>query len=234
MEESLCAYHDCGRAVYCRKVCRSHYGQLRAGKPLTPVRWRWGAKVGAVCDFKECDKDVQSSGLCRGHYAQQQRGASLRPLRDVSLAGINDGPCSFDECPSRSVARGLCGSHYEMHRTGEELRPLRYYGTGLTPRAYALRANYNISVADYDAMLTAQGGVCAVCGNRCSSGKALAVDHDHACCPESGKSCGKCVRGLLCAKCNTGIGHLRDSADALRAAADYLDNYVTRATLVAA
>lgn len=37
------------------------------------------------------------------------------------------------------------------------------------------------------------------------------VDHDHACCPEKGKSCGECVRGLLCNTHNVLLGHLKDN-----------------------
>lgn len=48
---------------------------------------------------------------------------------------------------------------------------------------------------------------CASCGadigGRYASGKVRAyVDHDHACCAGS-RSCGKCVRGIVCVSCNT-------------------------------
>ena len=72
------------------------------------------------------------------------------------------------------------------------------------------REVYRISVADYDAMLQRQNGVCAICKR---SGQALCVDHCHA--------CGK-VRGLLCGKCNSVLGFCDDSPAHLLAAAAYL------------
>jgi hypothetical protein len=52
------------------------------------------------------------------------------------------------------------------------------------------------------------------------------VDHDHACCPAPPpkfplKSCGKCIRGLLCFRCNTALGYFEQYRDV---ATLYLDS----------
>jgi len=64
-----------------------------------------------------------------------------------------------------------------------------------------LLRNYGLSIAQYNAMLLAQGGRCAICGTDKpkGNGKRLQVDHNH----ETGK-----VRALLCLKCNTSLGWL--------------------------
>jgi len=74
-------------------------------------------------------------------------------------------------------------------------------------------------------MLVAQGGGCAICGTVVPGGKGqFHIDHDHACCPKA-RSCGKCIRGLLCGNCNVGIGMLGDNADRLGKAFSYLADY---------
>ncbi len=74
-------------------------------------------------------------------------------------------------------------------------------------------AAYGLTTDEHAQMLKSQGGVCALCKSTCRTGKALAVDHDHA----TGK-----VRGLLCSSCNLGIGKLKDSPDIIAAALMYL------------
>jgi hypothetical protein len=93
-------------------------------------------------------------------------------------------------------------------------------------RIIALRNFYNLTEQDYLDLLASQGGVCAICGGDDPGTKkgGWAVDHDHSCCPGK-KSCGACVRGLLCRPCNSGLGHLRDSPLLLHNAIAYLDRF---------
>lgn len=91
---------------------------------------------------------------------------------------------------------------------------------------YHLRARFNITVVQYLEILERQGGGCAICGKVEYGDKRLHrfhIDHDHNCCPEVGRSCGKCVRGLLCRGCNTALGNFGDNANRLLKAVDYLN-----------
>lgn len=54
-----------------------------------------------------------------------------------------------------------------------------------------------------------QGNVCEICG----SAEGLCVDHDHA---------SKAIRGVLCRKCNTGLGMFADDPDLMARAAEYV------------
>lgn len=75
---------------------------------------------------------------------------------------------------------------------------------------------YKITRADYDRILTEQGGVCAICkqpGKSSNRSERMAVDHDHA----TGE-----VRGLLCGTCNTLLGKLEQKPGWLISALTYL------------
>lgn len=77
---------------------------------------------------------------------------------------------------------------------------------------------YGLSLDDYDSMLKAQAGRCAICRREEIGGRGilrkLAVDHCHL----TG-----CVRGLLCNRCNAALGMVRDDASVLRAMILYLE-----------
>jgi hypothetical protein len=78
-------------------------------------------------------------------------------------------------------------------------------------RRVQLIHRHGISREDYETLLARQGGVCAIC--RKPSKKTLCVDHCHV----TG-----IIRGLLCRKCNLGLGCLCDDQRALVAALAYL------------
>lgn len=87
-------------------------------------------------------------------------------------------------------------------------------------RSGRLKAEYNLTIEEYQAMLEMQGNGCAICGVRetgvSEKGKrqrSLSVDHDH----KTGK-----VRGILCHRCNFAIGQLQDNPELLLKAAEYL------------
>lgn len=78
-------------------------------------------------------------------------------------------------------------------------------------RAYELKHYYGIMQAEYDSMLKAQNGVCAICKTKPEN--TLAVDHCHD---------SKSVRGLLCRRCNSAIGLFDEDLGKLSAAMDYI------------
>lgn len=78
---------------------------------------------------------------------------------------------------------------------------------------YNLKKRYGITVDQYIDMLMSQGGVCKICKRECKTYANLAVDHCHTT---------KKVRGLLCNKCNRGIGLLEDNETLLKNAIKYL------------
>lgn len=87
-------------------------------------------------------------------------------------------------------------------------------------KTQTLMYRYRITLDRYRELLADQNGLCAVCG--VSQGEEyFCVDHDHSCCPGT-RSCGKCIRGLLCRPCNMGLGYLKDSPEILEEAARYL------------
>ena len=76
----------------------------------------------------------------------------------------------------------------------------------LLSRRNALKSKYGLTLEQYDEMLDAQGGACAIC-KAPPVNTPLHVDHDHSCCP--GRiTCGKCLRSLLCTYCNNFLGKL--------------------------
>jgi hypothetical protein len=91
-----------------------------------------------------------------------------------------------------------------------------------------LKHMYGVSLADFNARLEHQDGICAVEG--CER-PATHVDHDHSCCAGYKGGCGQCFRGILCPACNTALSRVGDSIERLEALIIYLREYQHRRKL---
>lgn len=90
-------------------------------------------------------------------------------------------------------------------------------------RTYWRYSQYRVTEEQFDRMLEMQGGKCAICETTEPGGRhnSWQIDHDHNCCPST-KSCGECVRGLLCSNCNRALGFFRESPENVRRAYGYM------------
>lgn len=122
-------------------------------------------------------------------------------VRGGSLTSGNTKSCgcySADNARERLTVHGNSGKdNYHYHR---EMHLLR---------------KYNLPYDEYFAMIEAQDNQCAICdyefGQKVGD---IKVDHCHA----TGR-----VRGLLCDKCNRGLGYFDDDQDRLVNASKYLE-----------
>lgn len=96
----------------------------------------------------------------------------------------------------------------------------RYGKATLDPKEYNRQRQifykYGLTIEQYNAMLSQP---CGACGDN-----ATAIDHNHECCPTV-KTCGKCIRGVLCHKCNLLEGKLSANKDRVVAIMNYLSRY---------
>lgn len=207
MAEVSCAVSICERRATRRGWCGAHYmrwkatGDVRAEIPLAAR----GVKVAAEdrkCSVVGCGRNVMSSGLCGTHHRRRTKYGDVMPGQPVrTYEGI--GPCKVEGCTRWQTALGWCQRHYRPY------------------------ANYRLTPEQFASLLESQGGRCAICETGTPGGPHgwWQVDHDHACCPGQ-RCCGKCVRGLLCGRCNSLLGYARDDPKRLRAAIQYLGQLV--------
>lgn len=127
-----------------------------------------------------------------------------------------------EACNARSKA------WYEANKEAQSARDKARWAADLEQNRAAQRARYHsheqvakrlldtygLTPEDYDNMLEAQGGGCAICGRSPEEeSRRLCVDHDH----ETGEN-----RGILCNSCNVMLGGARDDPQALARGIDYL------------
>lgn len=133
---------------------------------------------------------------------------------EIKVAGgyLKSGHTKSCGCYSKDVARTRLYKHGRSDRTKSG-----YYDYH---REMHLKRKYNLSVEEYNAMIEAQNNQCAICNYEFGQRKGdIHVDHCHT----SGQ-----VRGLLCDKCNRGLGYFNDNTEALINASNYIKYFLGR------
>ena len=169
------------------------------------------------------------------HRAGLRDGITQTELKGDGV--VNQKGCSTEGCESKYFAREMCKYHYHKqymlapeHRAKrkqyaelnkEYIQEWQRKNRVLKGKQYHLQDSYRLPAEDFHRMLAQQEGRCASCREpevnvdpRTSKVFSLAVDHDHA----TGK-----IRGLLCTRCNTALGLLKDSSEKIVALLNYLE-----------
>lgn len=228
MDKRTCdAPEGCSRTdVVAHGLCRKHYGRKRR-QGTTEVQMRTRAK----CVI--CGEPARARGLCGLHYQRWRTTGDpltepLKPsktraeqlAREEAETGMRkcitckelkplDDFAEYSygrngRCPSCKPCRKALGKATYESRKQRDPEGLRRKS-----RNVHLRAQYGMTVNQFDAMTAQQRGRCAACGKQTK----LVLDHDH----ETGD-----IRGLICNPCNLALGFAEDSIKRLRELTVYL------------
>jgi hypothetical protein len=185
----------------------------RAGK-LAPPDDADGCRTCTRCKLKKPFSEYRARSDSAGGLSRTCRACDAetgRSLRE-SAERRHD--------PANVVPEKKC-SKCKLLKPASEFRPKKTATGGLRSRCRSCEIDdtremkYGIDRREFDALMKAQGGRCAICKRPFSGvgAKQTHVDHDHV----TGR-----VRGLLCYTCNVGIGYFNDSVAMLEHAIAYL------------
>jgi hypothetical protein len=190
-----------GRRSECAECARER--ARRAYKP------RYTGPLALACEFCGTEFEyVKSCGRRRMYCSEQCRYAAGEAAKK-QRAGEEIRACTCGSTDVARVGKPVCPACRKDRRDPERAQAKE--------RRRTLRA-YGITESDWDEMLVRQGGKCAVCRTTKPGGRGESwhIDHDHV----TGQ-----VRGLLCQRCNLGIGMLGDDPDLMRAALRYVERH---------
>jgi len=192
---------------------------------------RWVAKLGFhVRSYKESRELEAAQNLAKVIGRTEKRCKECRKVYPIEAFYLNsnftDGRLNICKwCMSTKSKENYLENCEEIKQDRRNFRKQH----PRKQREYDLKKKFKIGFSELEVMLEAQGGVCAGCGTTESGQKSgeWHVDHDHACCPHrrDGRTCGNCIRGILCRACNLTLGNAKDDPERLRRLATYLDNY---------
>lgn len=205
-KKQTCIYCEETKIV-ARGMCSRHYN-----------KWRYQNIRTRVCIVPECNTWQNSStGYCGFHYT------SLRILGDPLARGMAGDFCRYGhqgQYVQRKSGRvcGECLRIRDRERSKTEKRQRQ-------SKNYRLTTMFKMTLEEFESKIQVQDGKCAICEDILVGGRnGASVDHDHACCPGK-KSCGRCLRDILCGCCNKTLGLARDDIGRLLACVSYLKRW---------
>jgi hypothetical protein len=146
----------------------------------------------APCSIKKGLEKLSNEELMRPYRTKEKQKRKTQEWRENNQE-------KYQKQYKNEIHRSKCREYYKNNKE--------------TLKNKYLERVYDISIEDYNLLLESQNNKCKICKRKCSSGKSLAVDHNH----DSGE-----VRGLLCKNCNIGLGMFFDNLDFLENAVLYL------------
>lgn len=163
------------------------------------------------CSISDCTRPVNSRTLCKYHYGLHWKQGTLD---SVTPKQTRHSLSSIDKILQTGNCT-ICGDGVSLvlHKPKNQWRCRQH--ESIRKRNYRAKAygfTREAANAAYDSLWILQEGKCAICKNT-EAGRQLALDHCHQT---------NTIRGLLCTKCNTGLGLLGDSIDGIQSALDYL------------
>lgn len=138
----------------------------------------------------------------------------VKPFSDYHKSSSSVTGCQSRCIPCHTAGRLAWWRNNKQHT--KDYRRKNLHRRKEKDRWWNILKKYGITKDEYVAMLAAQGGKCLICGSLPTSQRHFSVDHCH----ETGR-----IRGILCAKCNTGIGLLGDDVERLKKSVAYLEKH---------
>lgn len=208
----------CGKPSEAQDLCSMHYSRfLRHGHCEQTRPKGWGQR--SDHPLKDRWVNVKQQG-CPQRWREDfwgfaadigdppHEGAQLR-RRDKSQPHSPDN--TYWHVPRVRLRDG-----YQANEARKLQLRLSRKANPLAHKEYDLKKKYGLILQDYDHMLEAQQGKCAICKGPPTTFGRLVVDHCHNT---------KKVRALLCSHCNRALGGFRDNLETVLSAAQYLESH---------
>lgn len=184
-----------------REYRRARYRMLKEQGICTTCESRQAEPGRRLCQrCEEMHRRAHEKHIAQNPDAGAERSRAMRERRWVA------GLCVRCGKNPQSETKGYCPDCLAATRVeARKKAPNR--------KSRYLKKTYGLTPDEWSALLTAQGGRCAICGRKDPGPKGWQTDHDHA----TGA-----VRGILCVRCNNGLGAFLDDPILFQRAARYL------------